>query len=139
MKIAIELSERENNILKRITKQGKEPVRKVKRAQILLLANKKMKTKDIAEILDVSQETVSRTKKKYIEKGLNYAINERERPGAPVKVDGRAEAEIIKMACSNPPEGRVKWTLRLISNKIKLDISHVTVYNTLKKMKLNLG
>ena len=137
--IKINLNQNEENILKRITKQGKEPVRKVKRAQILLLANKKKKTKEIAEILDICPETVGRTKKKYIENGLDYAINECKRPGKPKKIDGRAEAEIITLACSNPPEGRVKWTLRLLADKVELGVSHVAIYNTLKKMKLSLG
>jgi len=114
--IEINLKQREKNILKRITAQGKEAARKIKRAQILLLANKKKKTQEIAEILDICPETVSRTKKKYVENGINYAINERERSGAP---DGRAE--IITLACSKPPEGRAKWTLRLLADKISLD------------------
>ena len=137
--IKINLKQDEENILKRITKQGKEPVRKIKRAQILLLANKKKKTNEIAEILDICPETVGRTKKKYIENGLDYAITERKRPGKPKKIDGRAEAEIITLACSNPPEGRAKWTLRLLAEKVELNISHVAVYNTLKKTKLSLG
>ena len=137
--IDIKLTERDYNRAKRITKQGKESARTITRANILLLANRKKKTKEIADILEVCPETVGRTKKKYVEHGLNYAINERKRPGAPIKVDGRTEAEIITLACSNPPEGRAKWSLRLIAEKIKLEVSHVTVYNTLKKMKLNHG
>lgn len=137
--ITIKLEEREHKILKRITKQGKAPARKITRANILLLANRKKKTTEIADILGICLETVSRTKKKYVENGLDYAINERQRPGAPIKVDGRAEAEIITLACSNPPEGRAKWSLRLLAERIKLEVSHVTVYNTLKKMKLNRG
>ena len=85
--IAINLRQREEKILKRITKQGREPVRKVKRAQILLLANRKKKTNEIAEILDICAETVSRTEKKYVENGLDYAINERPRSGNPGKID----------------------------------------------------
>jgi len=138
-KIDINLPKRDYNILKRVTKQGKAPARTITRANILLLANRKKKTNEIAEILDISTETVSRTKRKYAENGLEYAIYERERPGAPIKVDGRAEAEIITLACSNPPEGRAKWTLRLLADKIQLNVSHVTVHNTLKKMKSNRG
>lgn len=137
--IDIKLTGRDHNRAKRITKQGKESARTIIRANILLLANRKKKTKEIADILGVCRETVGRTKKKYVEHGLDYAINERKRPGAPIKVDGRAEAEIITLACSNPPEGRAKWSLRLIAEKIKLEVSHVTVHNTLKKMKLNHG
>lgn len=132
-KIDINLPKRDHNILKRITKQGKASARTITRANILLLANRKKKTNEIAEILEISVETVSRTKRKYAEHGLEYAIYERERSGAPIKVDGRAEAEIITLACSNPPEGRAKWTLRLLADKIQLNVSHVTVHNTLKK------
>jgi transposase len=137
--IEVNLSKKDVNVAKRITRQGRESARKIKRANILLLANRNKKTNEIADILGVCPETVGRTKKKYVENGLDYAINERKRPGAPIKVDGRVEAEIITLACSNPPEGRAKWSLRLIAEKIKLEVSHVTVHNTLKKMKLNRG
>ena len=93
--IEINLKQREEDILKRITKQGKEPVRKVKRAQILLLVNKKKKTNDIAEILDVCAETVSRTKKKYIKNGLDYAINERKRQAILKKLMAEQKLELI--------------------------------------------
>ena len=138
-RIEVKLTQREHNILTRITKQGKESARTIMRSNILLLANKAWRTKDIAETLDICNETVSRTKKKYIEEGVYGAIKEKERPGAPCKVDGRGEAEITLLACSDPPEGRSKWTLRLLAEKVELEVSHVTVYKTLKKMKLNLG
>lgn len=137
--IEIELSKKDVNIAKRITKQGKESARKINRAHILLLSNRKKGTNEIADILGVCPETVSRTKKKYVENGLDYALNERKRSGAPIKFDGRVEAEIITLACSNPPEVSTKWSLRLIAEKIKLEVSHVTVHNRLKKMKLSRG
>lgn len=139
-KTKLSLNNEQREVLINITTKGKESARKIKRANILLLIDNGKKDKEISEILKTSTRTIERIRKNFIEKGLESAINEEKRPGAPKKVDGRAEAEIITLACSEPPEGRAKWTLRLLADRvIKVDITHVTVYNTLKKMKLNLG
>jgi len=136
----LSLSEEQKESLINIISKGKESARKIKRVNILLLINDGKKDTEISETLKTSTRTVERIRKKFLEEGLENAINEKKRPGAPKKVDGRGEAEIITLACSNPPEGRLKWTLRLIAdNLVDLDVTHVTVHNTLKKTRLNLG
>jgi transposase len=75
---------------------------------------------------------------------LDSALHEKARSGAPSKIDGRIEAELTLLACSDPPDGRSKWTVRLLADKlVEIEvvdsISHMSVQRLLKKMKLNLG
>jgi transposase len=139
LKYEVCLSQGQRAFLRNITRKGKESARKINRAKVLLLADEGKKDKEIMEIVRVSDTMVETTRKKFVLESLENAINEKLRPGKPKKIDGRKEAELITLACSNPPEGRSKWTLRLLADKIELDISHVAVYNTLKKIKLSLG
>lgn len=139
LKYEVCLNQDQRRFLKNITRKGKESARKINRARVLLLSDEGKKDKEIMETLRVSDTMVENTRKKFVAEGLENAINEKPRPGKPKKIDGRKEAELITLACSDPPEGRSKWTLRLLADKIELDISHVAVYNTLKKTKLSLG
>jgi transposase len=112
----------------------------MKRAQILLKADEKWKDKDIIAALNTSRSTVERARKRYVEGGLDKALNEDPRPGARKKVDGRAEAHIVKLACSEEgPEDSDHWTLRAIADEVVElglvdSISHETVRQVLKKM-----
>lgn len=139
LKYEVFLDKEQKEFLSCITSKGKESARKIKRANILLLADEGKKDKEIMEIVRASDTTVEKTRKRFVLEGLKSAIEEKPRPGQPKKIDGRKEAKIIALACSKPPEGRSKWTLRLLADKVELDISHVAVQNTLKKMKLSLG
>ena len=139
LKYEVCLNKDQREFLKNLTSKGKESARKIKRANVLLLADEGKKDKEIQEIVKVSDTMVETTRKKFVLEGLNNAITEKPRPGQPKKINGRKEAELITLACSKPPEGRSKWTLRLLADKLELDISHVAVHNTLKKMKLSLG
>jgi transposase len=92
----------------------------------------------------VSQGTVSNLKKRYFAGGLEGALFEKPRPGAKPKIDGEVEAHLIALACSDPPEGYDRWTLRLLADRlVQLEvidsISHVAVGDALKKTNLNLG
>jgi transposase len=138
-KYEVSLNQEEKEYLVKLTHKGKESARKINRARVLLLADERKKDKEIMEIVRVSDTMVETVRKRFVLEGLETAINEKPRPGQPKKLDGRKEAELIALACSQPPEGRAKWTLRLLADKIELDISHVAVYNTLKKTKLSLG
>jgi transposase len=110
----------------------------------LLLADEGRSNDEIKSALSVSKTTISRIRKRHCEGGLEYALSEKPRSGAPLKIDGRIEAQIIHLACSEPPEGRSKWTLRLLADKlVELDcmdsISHMSVHRTLKKTKSSRG
>jgi transposase len=124
--------------LDQLTHKGLVKARKLKRAMILLKADEGLTDPQIMAALNVSRPTVERIRKRYIEGGLEKALNEDPRPGQRRKLDGRGEAHLIALACSQPPAGHDHWTLRLLAGKlVKLDvveaISYETVRRTLKK------
>ena len=136
-KVKLEADEREQ--LLEMTRKGEIGVRKMKRAQILLKADESWKDKDIIEALDTSRSTVERTRKRFVEGGLNKALNEDPRPGQRVKLAGNAEAHLVALTCSDAPGGRDHWPLRLLADKlvelgVVESISHETVRQTMKKM-----
>lgn len=140
----VSLKEQERDDLKQYLRKGKSSARSQTRARILLLADDGCDDETIAEALKVSKSTVSRIRTRYCEGGLDFALHEKARSGAPPKIDGRIEAQLTLLACSEPPDGRSKWTVRLLADKLVemevIDsISHMSVQRLLKKMKLSLG
>jgi putative transposase len=138
------LNEEERKELIRYLRRGKSSARSLTRARILLLADEGRDDEEIAEALKVSKSTASRIRKRYFEGGLESALHEKARSGAPSKIDSRIEAKLTLIACSEPPEGRSKWTVRLLADKlvemeVVESISHMSVQRLLKKMKLSLG
>jgi len=137
-KYIVTLTNEERQELLALTRAGEISARKMKRAQILLKADEKWKDKDIIAALNTSRSTVERMRKRYVEGGLDKALNEEPRPGAKRKLDGRAEAYLIALACSDPPEDSDHWALRLLADElIELgmveSISHEAVRQYLKK------
>jgi len=137
-KYIVELSDEERAELQELTSKGKQAARKMKRAQILLKSDEGWKDKDIIAALNTSRSTVERTRRRYVEGGLEKALNEDPRPGAKRKLDGRGEAYLIALACSDPPDEHEHWALRLLSDElvelgIVESISHETVRQVLKK------
>lgn len=96
------LQEGEREKLESFIRKGKTSVRSQTRARILLLAADGRSDKEIVDVLKVSRGTVRNVRDRYWEKGLDYALNEKPRSGAPPKVDGRVEAELTLLACSDP-------------------------------------
>ena len=99
---------------------------------------------EVRDTLRISRATVSNTKKKYREEGLQYALSEKPRSGQPRKYTDAQEAEIIAMACTDPPKGRKRWTIRLLTERMKRrkgleTINRETVRLILKKAELDLG
>ena len=140
----VNLNEEEREELKQYLRKGKSSARSLTRARILLLADEGRDDEEIAEALKVSKSTVSRIRTRYCEGGLDSALHEKARSGAPPKIDGRIEAQLTLLACSEPPDGRSKWTVRLLADRlVEMEvvdsISHMSVQRLLKKMKLNLG
>lgn len=97
---------------------GTAPVRKIKRAQILLAADVGSTDEEIARNVSAGTSTVYRTKQRYVEEGLERALNEAPRPGAERKLSASDEALLVAVACSKPPEGRARWTLQLLANEM---------------------
>lgn len=135
----VRLSQEEREQLERFVKQGKASARAINRARILLLADEHQTDEEIIESLGVCRATVHNIRKKYQkEKARAEVLQEKPRSGAPPKLESRLEATITMIACSEPPAGYNRWTLRLIAAKlVELEavaaISHVTVRTALKK------
>ena len=136
----IKLSESERQYLQKIVASGKDKARKITRCRILLLADEsKGKTdEEISDALNVCLATIFNIRRRYCQGGLEHAINEETRSGQPPKFKGKTLAKITAIACSNPPEGHARWSLRLLADRvIELDIvesiSHQSVSNILKK------
>lgn len=96
---------------------GKHAARKLKRAQILLAAHTEQDSARIAATLSVSESTVYRVKRRFVEQGLEAALAEQARAGAQRKLSGKEEALLIATACTNPPLGRARWTLELLADE----------------------
>src|SRR3989338_1619392 len=124
--------------------KGSKKARALTRARILLLANKGKKDVEIQELLAAGRSTVWRVKNNYLNKGVEYALTERDRPGQPVKYDKKKKAEIIAYACTNPPEGRKRWTVRLLAEELSKkegfeSVNRESIRLILKKVTPNPG
>jgi putative transposase len=143
VKNQVRLKPKERKWLKELISKGIEKARKITRGRILLLADEGKTDTQIIEALKIARNTIRQVRTRYVKEGLEAAINEQSRPGAPKKFSGRQKAKITAIACSEPPEGRSRWTLRLIADKIvelKIadSISYKTVERVLKKTNSNL-
>ena len=147
-KYHIHLSQENRQELETLIRSGESSARTQTRARILLLTDesqKKLKgTEEIASALMCSLPTITNIRKKFVEGGLENALYDKPRPGAIPKITGEIEAQLTMLACSAPPEGRSRWTLQLLADKLvelKLvdSISDVAVMHRLKKMNLSLG
>jgi hypothetical protein len=146
----VTLTEEERQHLEKITSSGTLPARTLKRAQILLKSDNGPKGPNwtyerVRETLDVTQVTIAHVRKSYVEEGLEAALS-RKPPRREYKrsLDGEGEAHLVALACSEPPTGYQRWSLRLLRDRfVRLGhaqtISHETIRAALKKTNLNLG
>jgi len=151
IKYRFSLSQDERDELKSIVAKGKHKSQKVLNALILLNYDENapeprtLGEQDIAKVLKVSAMKIHRTKQRFVEEGLDVALNGHK--GKRVykrKADGDFEAHLVALSCSNPPEGHAQWSLRLLADKVVElgyidNVSHETIRRVLKKTKLNLG
>ena len=140
----VNLTRDEREHLLEITRRGKSPARKVKRSLILCKADEGLTDLQVAEALMVGPSTVSRVRQRFVEGGLERALNDRPRPGKQRKLDRKQEAHLVAVACSSAPEGHTRWTLRLLADQVvKLEftdsISRETVRQVLKKTNSSRG
>jgi hypothetical protein len=150
-KYIVTLTLEERQSLLDLVATGKAAAKKLIHARILLKADAApggpaWLDDRIAEALDVSCATIGRVRQRFIEQGLEAALvrKKQERPSRMPKLDGRAEAHLIALACSPPPEGRVEWTMQLLADKlvelrIVDSICDETVRRVLKKTKSSPG
>lgn len=140
----VDLTEDERSELRDLIKKGKPSARKVARAHILLLADEGATDKAIATALHVGKATVERIRKRFVEGNLARALNEDPRPGRLAKLDDKQAAFLIATACSTPPDGRPRWTMQLLADRMvelqQVDtLSDETVRRTLKKTSSSRG
>lgn len=140
----VKLGEDERIHLKRMIRSGVTGARKLGHARILLLAEEGRSHESIAESVAVSCSTVTRICQRYVQEGLEGALEHgKARAKKPRKLDGRGEAQLIAVACSPAPEGRAKWTMKLLAGRlvelgIVGSIAPETVRQTLKKINYRL-
>ena len=141
----VRLSGLERGQLKTLTSTGQAAARRITRARILMFADEGSQgpawtDEDVAEAVSVSVRTVENVRKRFVNQGLEAAVDRKKqvRPSRERLLDGRQEAKLVALCCSAPPEGRARWTLRLLADQLVVleivdSISYETVRQTLKK------
>jgi len=114
----VTLTSEERHQLQALTRGGHRAARRIKRAQILLAADAHTLDDMIARTVGVGTSTVYRTTQRFVEEGLDSALSERPRPGAPRKLGATDEALLVAVACSRPPSGRARWTMHLLAGEV---------------------
>ena len=140
-KYVVRLTQAERRRLLQMVSYGKGAARKLMHARVLLKADAggpEWPDVQIAEAFDIGVRTIESMRKRFVEEGLEVALNRKKHPLRPRKLDGDMEARLVTLACSEAPDGRQRWTLRLLADRlVRLDvvdsISHETVRQTLKK------
>jgi hypothetical protein len=149
-KYIVKLSEAERHHLQALINKGKSPAKRLLKARILLKADAGAKGEtwsdgEIIEALDTNKSMVTRVRQQFVEESLEAVLSRKERAAPAIRpiFDGEKEAQLVALACSTPPEGRVRWTLRLLEEKVvELGIveraSDNTIGRVLKKTRFSL-
>ena len=142
-KYIVDLSTEEREQLRHLITRGKPSARKVTRARILLHAADGLTDEQIVAALNTGSATVERTRQRFVEEGLE-CLTERARPGQRRKLSGKQEAHVIAVACTTAPDGRSRWTLQLLADKVVElkyadSIARETIRQVLKKTNSSRG
>jgi len=141
----VELTAEERKELELIVRRGKSSAKQIRRAHTLLMSAEGKSDEAIARLLYVNQATIYNTRKRWASERLNRKLADQPKTGRPRKLNGKQEAYLVALACSDAPEGRNHWTLQLLADKlvelkvIEEPISYETVRDRLKKMNLSPG
>lgn len=143
-KHVVKLTPKERQTLLAVVSKGRNQALVIRRAHILLKSDEGKTDLDICEQVYVSEETVRRTRQRFCEDGLENALEDRPHPGPKARLDENQEAHLTALACTQPPNGRAKWTLELLAERLVADglvehISPETVRLVLKKNRSNPG
>jgi transposase len=144
-KYIVTLSDVEQGDLNKLTHKGRVAARRLMRAHILQMAHDNHTDEQIAQVLKTSVATIERVRERFVVGGLEFALKEEPRAGAPRLLDGKQVAFLIALACTTPPRGQARWTLEVLANKfieskvIETAISDETVRRILKKTISSLG
>ena len=140
----IQLSAGDRRFLEAFRSRGQHSAREVTRAHILLATEARVPRTQIQQVLGVSRMVIWRTQSAYAERGLDYALYDAARPGQPAKYATDQQAEVVALACSQPPEGAARWTIRSLTiaarHRPKLEgINRESIRQILKKTSASLG
>jgi transposase len=150
-KYSVNLSQEQRSMLEHIVKTGEAPARKIMHANILLKTDSgkqgpRWSSDQIREAFGIGETVIKVVRRSFFENGIEDALERKPQPRRPdkIKIQGKQEAEVIALLCTEKPEGQERWTLRALTDRIiELEIvesvCHETVRTTLKKMNLNLG
>jgi transposase len=144
----IELSKEQRSQLEKLLRGGKTSTRTLTRARILLLSDSRVgawqSAPAVAKAVLVHPNTVRNVRRRFVAEGMEAALGERPRPGARPKLTGEIEAQLMRLACSEPPAGHARWSLRLLADRLveltELEsLHHDTVGEWLKKTRSSRG
>ena len=128
-----------------LTHKGRIAARRLTRVHILRLAHEHQTDETIAQTLHTSVATIERVRERFVVGGVDYALSEEPRSGAPRQLDGKQEAFLVALACTTPPEGHQTWTMQLLADQlieskvVATSVSDETVRRTLKKTSSSPG
>jgi transposase len=140
----VKLTAKERQKLLAMVSRGRNQAVVIRRAHILLKSDEGETDREICDQLYIGEETVRRTRLRFCEEGLEAALEDKARPGNAAKLDEHQEAHLTALACTQPPDGRARWTLELLAQRLVADglveqIAPETVRLILKKNRLSLG
>jgi transposase len=138
-KYRVEMTNDERQELEALVSRGKSSARQIRRAHALLMSADGKSDQEIAELLRVNPSTVYNTRQRWAEERLSRGLLDKPKAGRPTKLNGKQEAYLVALACTDAPEGRERWTLQLLADKlvqlsvIDEPVSYETVRTRLKK------
>ena len=140
----LELTEAERQKLQELVRKGENKARVITRARILLLSDQGRDDQQVADALQIGRATVERIRRRAVRESVETAIVDRPRPGSVRKLNAKQEAQLVAIACSDPPPGRKRWTIRLLVTEVMKQgvvdsISFETVRRVVKKTMLDPG
>jgi transposase len=144
MHAKLNLKKKERDYLRAFKKSGDHSLREFNRASVLLFLDKGSTISEAKNLLELDRTTVWRIKKRYLEYGLEIALAEDSRPGQPLKYSVVHQTELTALVCGPVPEGRIRWTIRLLVEELNKQkgfetITYASVRDLLKKTNLSLG
>lgn len=144
-RVEFHLKNDERTALEAMCSSGVNQVRLLQRAHILLALDKGIQDQQIADVLNIERTRIWRTRKRYLDGGLELALYDQARPGRPTQYGDIAEAELVALACSKPPAGQQHWSLPILTQVARRQshmlqqVSQETVRQVLKKNAVSLG
>jgi len=131
----VNLTADERAMLQQEVRSGRASARRLARARVLLKADEGFSDPEVAAAVDVGLSTVFRIRQRCVQEGLEAALSERPRSGAPSLLSGKAQAHLIAVACSAPPDERLRWTLRLLADRVvELKLAEQCSYETVRRV-----